>query len=106
MYVRVDLEPEAGEVSLIEPDDCDRFHVAVWGQGHAPEVDDALQGSGAGWLDGEGNAFVRVDRVRDLAAGRVGDDWPERFARMLDFAQDKGWLSEDGTAIRAHLEWK
>ena len=102
----VDLEPDTSEVSLAEPDDCQRFHVAVQGQGHAPAVDDALQSSGTGWLDGDGGAFVRVDRVRDLAAGRVGADWPVRFAAMLDFARDKGWLSDDGGAIRAHLEWQ
>jgi hypothetical protein len=35
----------------------------------------------------------------------VGDGWPARFAAMLDFARDKGWLSSDGEAIRAHVEW-
>ncbi|HLX89933.1 MAG TPA: hypothetical protein VKR22_15920 [Acidimicrobiales bacterium] len=106
MFVLVDLEPDTSVVSLAEPDDCRRFHVEVEGQGHAPAVDDALQSTGTGWLDGDGGAFVRVDRVRDLAAGRVGDDWPIRFAGMLDFARDKGWLSDDGEAIRAHLEWR
>lgn len=106
MYVKVDLETEPAEVSLAEPDDCGRFHVAVHGHGHAPEVDDALASAGIGGLDGDGGAFVRVERVRDLAAGRVGDDWPARFAAMLDFARGKGWLSDDGGAIRAHLEWR
>ena len=106
MYVLVDSEPAPGEVSLAEPDDCGRFHVAVRGHSHAPAVDDALQSSGTGWLDGDGNAYVRVERVRDLAGGRVDDDWPERFEAMLRFAGDKGWLSDDGEAIRAHLEWQ
>ena len=106
MFVIVDLESEPAEVSLAEPDDCGRFHVAVAGRGHAPAVDDALQASGTGWLDGEGSAFVRVERVRDLAAGQVADDWEGRFAGMLDFARSKGWLSDDGEAIRAHLEWQ
>jgi hypothetical protein len=104
VFVMVDLDAEPAEVHLAEPDDCTRFHVAVQGHGHAPAVDDALQSSGAGWLDGEGSAFVRVERVRDLAAGQVGDGWPARFAAMLDFARDKGWLSSDGEAIRAHVE--
>lgn len=106
MYVMVDLDAEPAEVSLVDPDDCTRFHVAVHGYGHAPAVDDALQSSGAGWLDGEGSVFVHVDRVRDLAAGRTGDTWAERFDGMLGYARDKGWLSDDGEAIRAHLEWR
>ncbi len=106
MFVMVDLEAEPAEVTLAEPDDCGRFHVAVRGHGHAPAVDDALQASGTGWLDGEGAAFVRVERVRDLAAGQTAADWDARFGAMLDFARDRGWLSQDGEAIRAHLEWQ
>ncbi|MHB8682359.1 MAG: hypothetical protein ACYDA2_09745 [Acidimicrobiales bacterium] len=105
MFVVVDLDATTAAVSLAEPDDCTRFHVAVHGNGHAAAVDDALQATGTGWLDGDGNAFVRVERVRDLAAGQVADDWPSRFTGMLDFARTKGWLSDDGEAIRAHLEW-
>ncbi len=106
MFVVVDLEAEPAEVTLAEPDDCSRFHVSVTGHGHAPAVDDALQSTGTGWLDGDGGAFVRVERVRDLAAGNVDAGWPQRFDTMLDFARDKGWLSVDGEAIRAHLEWQ
>ena len=100
----VDLEAAPAEVGLLEPVDCGRFHVAVRGLGHAPAVDDALQSGGAGWLDGEGSAFVRVEWVRAMASGQVADDWDARFAGMLDYARDKGWLSDDGQAIRAHVE--
>lgn len=110
MFVMVNLEEEPAEVTLAEPDDCTRFHVAVLGHGstsgraHAAAVDDGLQTSGSGWLDGEGGAFVRVEWVRTMAEGRAGSDWEGRFSAMLDYARDKGWLSDDGEAIRAHLE--
>jgi hypothetical protein len=45
-----------------------------------------------------------VDAVRRLAAGRVGPTWDRDFERMLTYAAGKGWLSNDGTSIRAHLE--
>ncbi len=112
MFGVVDLEALPAEVSLAEPDDCRAFHVTVHGYGsvtgqvHAPPVDDALRSSATGWLDGEGSAFVLVERVRALAAGRTGDDWDARFTAMLGHARDKGWLSNDGEAIRAHLEWR
>ena len=106
MYVVVDFEAAPVEVTLADPDDCTRFHVSVCGSGDAPGVDDALRSTDTGWLDDEGEAFVRVARVQSLAAARVADDWPERFRSMLAFASGKGWLSDDGEVIRAHVEWQ
>ena len=58
-----------------------------------------------GKVDGDGEAMVRVDAVRRLAAGSVGATWDDDFAAMLDYARSKGWLSDDGASIRAHVEW-
>ena len=32
-------------------------------------------------------------------------DWQSGLAAMVDYARKSGFLSEDGTAIRAHVEW-
>jgi hypothetical protein len=58
-----------------------------------------------GSVDGDGEAVIDVAAVRRLAAGSVGITWDDDMAAMLDYARSKGWLSDDGEAIRAHVEW-
>jgi len=105
MYVHVDLGQDPPVVTLADAADCTRFHVAVAGPGDAAALDAALRADAAGELDGDGEALVRVDAVRRLAAGAVGESWGPDFAAMLDYARSKGWLSEDGSLIRAHVAW-
>jgi len=104
MQVVVDMTGEPATVALEEPADCGRFHVAVRGEGDAAALDVALRTNAVGTLDGDGEALVGVDAVRRLAAGSVGDTWETDFAAMLGYARSKGWLSDDGAAIRAHVE--
>ena len=91
-------------LELAEPDDCKRFHVAVQGGDHAG-LAEALAAAGAGSLDGSGEALIDIAAVRRLASGRVTSGWDDDFAAMLAYAGTKGWLSETGDAIRAHVEW-
>jgi hypothetical protein len=105
MYVEVDLGEEPATVGLAEPGDCGRFHVSVRGSADAGLLDGALRTSATGNVDGDGEVVVRVDAVRRMAAGAVGESWEADFGAMLDYAASKGWLSEDGAAIRAHVEW-
>ena len=104
MEVVVDVAAEPAMVALEEPADCERFHVTVRGGGGAGALDEALRAGAVGSLDGDGEALVVVDAVRRLAAGSVGETWESDFAAMLDYARSKGWLSEDGASIRAHVE--
>jgi hypothetical protein len=83
-------------VELREPEDCGRFSVST-------DAADGLAAAGAGYV-ADGAGFVRVDWLRDQAAGRVGDDWPDRFEKMLAFAATRGWLTADGSHVRGHLE--
>jgi hypothetical protein len=50
------------------------------------------------------HVMIPVATLRRLAAGRVPDGWDADFDGMLAHARGKGWLSEDGDAVRAHLE--
>ena len=107
MFVRIDLQPHPPLVTLEEPEDTSRFHVAVHGRSGPAEqarVFGALVDAAAGRLDGA-NAWITVDAVRRLAAGRVGPTWDDDLARMLEYARAKGWLDEATHSIRAHLEW-
>ena len=108
MIVSVDLTTTPAVVGLDEPDDCRRFHVAARvapnGGADPDGLARALAERGVGRRDGD-DAWVQVEAVRRLAAGRVGTSWERDFAAMVDFARDKGWLDASGTAIRAHVEW-
>lgn len=104
MFVQVDLAASPPVVTLEEPDDVDRFHVAVVGGSDIGTVYGALVDAAAGRLEGD-DAWIAVDAVRRMARGRVGPDWDNGFAGMLEYARSKGWLDEAGHTIRAHVEW-
>ena len=105
MHVTVDLTAVKPAVSLVEPDDCTRFDVVVHGPPDSGELDRALARSAVGRTAGD-DALVTVEAVRRLAAGSVADGWEGAFAAMLDYARSRGWLSDDGQEIQAHVEWR
>ena len=76
MFVLVDLAATPPSVTVEEPEDCKRFHVTVRGARDLGRLASALQEHGAGRVEGE-DAFIRVESVRAMAAGRVGDGWPD-----------------------------
>ena len=34
----------------------------------------------------------------------LGSEWDEAFAAMIEAADTRGWIADDGS-IRAHIEW-
>lgn len=100
MIVYVQDRPDGSDVALLDAEDFHHFSVRLAGAGSA----EALQASGTGRLINPTEAFVAVAAVRRLAARDTDESWNEGFAAMLRFAQRHGWLSEDGSEIRAHLE--
>jgi hypothetical protein len=105
MYVQVDLATTPPTVSLEEPEDCKRFHVAVLNGRDAALVFGALVDAAAGRLEGD-DAWITVDSIRRMAAGRVGPEWNDDFEGMLTFARSKGWIDPTGGSIQAHVEWE
>jgi hypothetical protein len=108
MYVQIDLAPYPPVVTLEDPDNTKQFHLSIinatsrdadWGLVFGAMVDAA-----AGRLEGD-DAYITVDAVRRMAEGRVSETWNEDFEAMLDYAKTKGWLDEQGIAIKAHIEW-
>lgn len=104
MLVKVDVAPMPPVVTLEEPEDTTRFHVEVVGGDNVGLVFGALVDAAAGRLEGD-DAWITVDAVRRMARGRVGPGWDGELDAMLEFARSKGWLDENGNAIRAHVEW-
>jgi hypothetical protein len=103
MYVKVNPGVSPPTVTLEEPEDCKRFHVALAG-GDIAGLGEALGTSGAGTMRSPDEAMIDVAWVRDQAAGRVPEGWEEDFAGMLGYARGKGWLDESGDKIQAHVE--
>ena len=104
MYVNVDLTVTPPSVSLEEPEDTKRFHVAVGGGKDWAMVFGALVDAAAGRLEGE-HAYITVDAIRRMAAGRVSKGWDKELDDMIQFAKSKGWYDDNSHTIRAHVEW-
>jgi hypothetical protein len=105
MHVTVDLGADPPGVALVEPEDCRRFDVLVHGGRDAGALYRALGGAAVGRTEGD-DVLVTVEAVRRLASGTVGPTWDADFDAMLDFARGRGWVTADGEAIRAHVEWR
>lgn len=104
MIIEVDLTGDAPHIALADPDDCGRFHVTAAG-GDAAALDVALMKARVGRVVASGDALIETSAVVELAQGRVGADWSEKFDGMLAYAKSKGWPDETGSAIQAHVEW-
>jgi len=104
VFVQVDLSTAPPVVTLEEPGDTARFHVLVRGGTDQGLVYGALVDAAAGRLEGT-EAWIAVDAVRRMAAGRVPEGWDGDLDAMLAYARGKGWVDDAGHAIRAHVEW-
>lgn len=100
MIVCVRPAGRAAEATLLQAGDFRNFSVRLLGR----HVADPLTAIGIGQLVGDAEALVSVAAVRRLADRAADQAWNEGFSAMLDYARSRGWLTEDGSQIRAHLE--
>jgi hypothetical protein len=90
---------------LVDPQDVRSFHaVCPATLGHHELADSVRRADLGELLPGDGHLMVPLDTVRRMAADRVGPGWSDDFAKMISYAASKGWTSEDGTRVRAHIE--
>ena len=99
MYVAV----TAAGVRVGAADDCTSLEVRA-----APDLrsslDDALRQARLGQWDGGDEADLQVAELRRRAvAGGVPAGWARRWDDMIGYAGRRGWLSADGTTVRAHV---
>ena len=114
MELKIDLD--GGTVDLVRPEELQGFAVLVEGA-MGGDTDDqersaallrlgeVLNAKDVGRLGGNGDAFIRPEALRTLAAGRVGEGWEDQFAGMCAYAASKGWIDESDGTIQAHVEW-
>lgn len=92
-------------VTLQQPEVVSDFYASYHERLTAEKLGAVLAEHDAGeLLPGASHVMVPVATLRRLAAGRVPEGWDDDFEGMLAYAGTKGWLSEDGQAVRAHLE--
>jgi hypothetical protein len=60
----------------------------------------AISDAGLGTVDGD-HAWLDAGALR--AAGDGSQAWVTAFDAMLAYAAGKGWTSEDGARVRAHI---
>jgi hypothetical protein len=90
-----------GEVraSVEDPGNLKQLHAEFRGVSD-DQVTAALTAAGLGSVDGE-HAWLEAGALR--AAGDGSEAWASRFDGMLAYAASKGWTSEDGARVRAHI---
>lgn len=99
----MEVQVSGDRLSLSRADDFKRFKVVMCDRAidsfRAVAADVA---PGLTLQDAE-TAWVSCEWLR--RAGPDDADWRAGVDAMLDKARPMGWVSEDGTAIRAHVEW-
>ena len=99
MYVAV----TAAGIRLGDADDCTALDVRAAADVR-PSLDEVLRRSRLGTWDGGAEAELHVAELRSRAApGDVSPDWAQRWESMIAYAGRKGWLSDDGATVRAHI---
>ena len=99
MYVKIDLA--AGTADLAEPANFGQFHIIVPGGGAAESV--RVLGTDGAPAD-DGHVWVSIAAVRRWAGPTADADWEAGFEKMLEYADSKGWVDDDRTHLRAHIE--
>ena len=85
--------------SVEDPGNLRQLHAEFRGVGDDAAAA-ALAAVGLGTVDGD-HAWLDAGALR--AAGDGSPSWGAAFDGMLAYAADKGWTSEDGTRVRAHI---
>lgn len=98
MYVEV---RSTGEASVVDVENLRELAVRA----HGVDIDGisaALQANGIGAVEGD-HAWLDVERLRRSGPADLAQ-WTEGFDGMISYARKQGWLSVDGSSVRAHLE--
>jgi hypothetical protein len=90
---------------LVDPQDVTSFSVVCPdGLGH-DDLTERVRSADLGELLPDGDhLMVSVDAIRRHARENVGPAWAQDLAGMIGYATRKGWVSEDGSRVRAHIE--
>jgi len=99
VFVLVSGSDGEARASVEDPVNLKQLHAEFRG------VDDdaaaaTMAAAGLGIVDGD-HAWLDAGALR--AAGDGSEEWAVGFDGMLAYAAGKGWTSEDGARVRAHI---
>ena len=100
MFVTVDQVDDQPSARLEDAHNFKQFYVLARIYDRAI-LADSLAAASIGRLEGE---YVWVERSWLERQGPAEDGWRTGLESMLAYATSKGWVSDDGHAIRAHVE--
>lgn len=84
MRLHLDLSTIPPQLSLTDPEDCTALSLEVLESDHA---------------------FITPEVLRELATeSQRSPDWEDRFAKMIAYADSRGWVRAEDSAIRVHIE--
>lgn len=101
--MRISVSTDPHRLQLLDPSNFAAFDV-VADPPNAPEpaVAAALGDLGAG--AGADHVWVSVAGVRSLTGDAADADWETGYQAMLTFAKSMGWMNDDETMIKAHID--
>lgn len=92
-------------VELQQPEVVSDLYASYWERLMPDRLAALLEEHDAGEVTPDGaHVMIPVSTLRRMAAGRVPDGWDADFEGMLVKARERGFLNEEGDAVRAHLE--
>jgi hypothetical protein len=101
--VLIDLDPRTGEHSLREADDFTAFAIVLPSAEDLPLRPGTVPDSLGDVTDDGEHVVVHRNALRALAGPITrSEDWQAGFDAMLAYAKHSGWLTPDGSGIRAH----
>ena len=97
---------DLANVKLVDPNEFKGFCIQCSESRSAAEVCEILEQlrEGNKVID-EKHLWLCNELIRELAPDVKDYKWETSFAEMLDYATSKDWTENNGTLIRAHIEW-
>lgn len=93
----------SGLIELRDAENFRAFKIVDETGGGTARVASALSGLATPTADGTA-AWVRPDRLTELAGETATPAWRERLAQMIAGAAKYGWVNETDGTVRAHIE--
>jgi hypothetical protein len=103
MHVQISVGADGKDMAAVTDSDNLRQLDVELGELGIARVSAALNESGLGTVM-DGLAWLSIERLKDAAQANASlPDWDKQWDGMIAYATTAGWVSNNGTSVRAHL---